>query len=158
MAEHKATIEWKRNDAGFLEGKFSREHTWVFDGGLTVPASASPAVVRAPYSNPANIDPEEAYVASLSSCHMLTFLHVARLAGFQVDSYEDQAVGHTTPNERRVPWVSTVVLNPRIVYGGDKRPTPEEERQLHHQAHEGCFIAQSVKTDVQVGQAAHAGE
>jgi organic hydroperoxide reductase OsmC/OhrA len=106
--------------------------------------------VRVPFSNPANVDPEEAFVASISSCHMLTFLHVARLAGFQIDSYVDQAVGHTTPNERRVPWVSTVALNPLIVYGGDNRPTPEQERQLHHQAHEGCFIAQSVKTEIKV--------
>lgn len=81
---------------------------------------------------------------------MLTFLHVARLAGFQVDSYADEAVGHTTPNERRVPWVSTVTLNPKIVYGGDKRPSPEQESQLHHQAHDGCFIAQSVKTEIVV--------
>lgn len=150
MAEHKATISWTRQSPEFLQGRYSREHTWAFDGGLTVPASASPAVVRAPFSNPAHVDPEEAFVASISSCHMLTFLHAARLAGFQVDSYDDEAVGHTTPNERRVPWVSSVTLNPRIVYGGDKRPTPEEEARLHHQAHDGCFIAQSVKTHVSV--------
>jgi organic hydroperoxide reductase OsmC/OhrA len=150
MAEHKATIAWRRGGAGFLDGKYSREHTWAFDGGLTVPASSSPSVVRVPYSNPANIDPEEAYVASISSCHMLTFLHVARLAGFEVDSYDDEAVGHTTPNEKRVPWVSSVLLSPQIGYSGAKRPTPEEESHLHHQAHEGCFIAQSVKTAIKV--------
>jgi organic hydroperoxide reductase OsmC/OhrA len=150
MSQHTATITWQRTDPGFLEGRYSREHTWSFDGGLSVPASSSPAVVRAPFSNPANIDPEEAFVVSLSSCHMLTFLHVARQAGFQVDSYVDQAVGHTTPNERKVPWVSSVTLSPKIAYGGDKRPTADEEKHLHHLAHEGCFIAQSVKTVVTV--------
>jgi organic hydroperoxide reductase OsmC/OhrA len=150
MSEHKATIRWTSNEPGFLEGKYSRAHTWAFDGGLTVPASSSPAVVRVPFSEPANIDPEEAYVASISSCHMLTFLHVARVAGFQIDAYEDDAVGHTAPNERRVPWVAKVALHPRITYGGDRRPTPDEEADLHHKAHDGCFIAQSVKTEITV--------
>ena len=150
MAEHKATISWKRESPEFMQGKYSREHTWTFDGGLVVPASSSPSVVRVPFSNPANIDPEEAFVAALSSCHMLTFLHLARVAGFQVDSYDDEAVGQMTPNERKVPWVSSVTLNPKIVYGGDKRPTPEEEAHLHHRAHDDCFISQSVKTHVTV--------
>jgi organic hydroperoxide reductase OsmC/OhrA len=160
MSQHKATIHWQQTSPEFLQGKYSREHTWSFDGGLTVPASSSPAVVRVPFSNPAHIDPEEAFVASLSSCHMLTFLHLARLAGFQVDRYDDDAVGVTTPNERRVPWVSTVTLNPKVVYGGDKQPTPEEEGRLHHEAHEGCFISQSVKTEVivaGVGEQGHPG-
>ena len=150
MSEHKATIVWKKPTPEYLRGRYSREHTWSFDGGLTVPASSSPSVVPVPLSNPANIDPEEAFVASLSSCHMLTFLHVARQAGFQIESYEDEAVGHMSPNERKVPWVSSVTLNPKIVYAGDKRPTPEEEGRLHHLAHEQCFISQSVKTDVKV--------
>ena len=158
MSQHTAKIAWRRAEPGFLEGRYSREHTWSFDGGLSVAASSSPAVVRAPYSNPANIDPEEAFVASISSCHMLTFLHVARLAGFQVDSYEDEAVGHTTPNERRVPWVSAVTLSPRITYGGERRPTPDEESRLHHQAHDGCFIAQSVKTEITVTGVAPAAQ
>jgi len=150
MAQHKAMIDWNGGSAEFLKGRYSREHTWRFDGGLSVPASSSPAVVPVPWSNIAAIDPEEAFVASLASCHMLTFLHVARLGGFEVTSYQDEAVGHTAPNEKRVPWVATVVLNPKIVYGGDKRPTPEEEAHLHHLAHEQCFIAQSVKTEVKV--------
>jgi organic hydroperoxide reductase OsmC/OhrA len=115
-----------------------------------VPASASPSVVPAPYSNPANIDPEEAFVASVSSCHMLTYLHVARQAGFQIDSYEDEAVGEMTKNERGVPWISVVTLNPKIVYAGDKHPTLVQEEQLHHKAHDGCFISQSIKTEVKV--------
>jgi organic hydroperoxide reductase OsmC/OhrA len=148
--EHKAIISWRTSGGDFTRGRYSREHTWSFDGGLTVPASSSPAVVPTPLSNPAHVDPEEAFVASLSSCHMLTFLHLARLAGFQVDSYDDHAVGHMSPNDKGVPWVSNVTLNPKIVYGGDRRPSPEEEAHLHHQAHEQCFISQSVRTEVTV--------
>jgi len=153
MSEHKALIRWNRTSPDFLKGKYSREHTWTFDGGVTVPASPSPSVVPAPYSNPAHVDPEEAYVASISSCHMLTFLHLASKAGFQVDSYEDEAVGVMTKNEKGVPWVSTVTLHPKISYGGDKVPTPADEEQLHHLAHEQCFIANSIKTAVTVGRA-----
>jgi organic hydroperoxide reductase OsmC/OhrA len=148
--EHKAIISWRARGGEFARGRYSREHTWSFDGGLTVQASSSPAVVPVPLSNPAHIDPEEAFVASLSSCHMLTFLHVARLAGFQIDSYDDQAVGHMSPNDKGVPWVSRVTLDPKIVYGGDRRPSPEEEAHLHHLAHEQCFISQSVRTEVTV--------
>jgi organic hydroperoxide reductase OsmC/OhrA len=150
MAQHKAKIEWKCTTPDFRLGKYTREHTWSFDGGVSVPASAAPAVVPAPWSNPAHVDPEEAFVASISSCHMLTFLHVARLAGFQVESYADEAVGEMAKNERGVAWVAVVTLNPTIVYGGDKRPTHEQEAELHHKAHDGCFVSQSVKTDVKV--------
>jgi organic hydroperoxide reductase OsmC/OhrA len=134
----------------FLKGRYSREHTWTFDGGVTVPASPSPSVVPAPWSNPAHVDPEEAFVASISSCHMLTFLFVASKGGFQVDSYHDEAVGVMSKNEKGVPWVSEVTLHPQIVYGGEKRPTPADEEHLHHLAHEQCFIANSIKTDVKV--------
>ena len=150
MAQHKAKIEWKCTTPDFRLGKYTREHTWSFDGGVSVPASAAPAVVPAPWSNPAHVDPEEAFVASISSCHMLTFLHVARLAGFQIESYADEAVGEMAKNERGVAWVAVVTLNPTIVYGGDKRPTHEQEAELHHKAHDGCFVSQSVKTDVKV--------
>ncbi len=150
MSEHKATISWKRTSPDFLKGRFSREHTWTFDGGATVPASASPSVVPAPFSNPAGVDPEEAFVASLASCHFLTFVYLAFRQGFQVDSYEDQAVGVVTKNEQGVPWVSAVTLHPKVVYSGDKRPTAAEEQQLHHKAHEQCFIANSVKSQVTV--------
>src|SRR5258706_12913368 len=98
MSEHKATISWKRTSPDFLASKYSREHTWTFDGGATVPASSSPSVVPAPYSNAANVDPEEAFVASVSSCHMLTFLFLASRQGFQVDSYQDEAVGIMAKN------------------------------------------------------------
>jgi organic hydroperoxide reductase OsmC/OhrA len=150
MSEHKAIISWKRVGPDFLNGKYSREHTWKFDGGATVPASPSPSVVPTPYSNPANVDPEEAFVAAVSSCHMLTYLYLACKAGFQVDSYHDEAVGMMTKNEKGVPWVSSVVLHPQVVYSGDKRPTPADEDHLHHESHEQCFIANSIKTEVLV--------
>jgi organic hydroperoxide reductase OsmC/OhrA len=151
MSEHKATISWKRtaND-DFLKGRYSREHSWSFDGGAVVQASPSPSVVPSPYSNPAFVDPEEAFVASLSSCHMLTFLHLASRQGFQIDSYEDPAVGHMTKNERGIPWVSSVTLSPRILFSGTKQPSAEQLDELHHKAHEQCFIANSVKTDIRV--------
>lgn len=155
MSEHKATIRWTHSSGDFLKGAYSREHTWSFDGGLTVPASPSPSAVRAPYSNAANVDPEEAFVASISSCHMLTFLYVASKEGIEVTGYEDEAVGRMTKNERGVFWVSSVVLNPRIIYAPVKRPSREVERRLHHAAHEQCFIANSVKTDIQVAIAPH---
>jgi organic hydroperoxide reductase OsmC/OhrA len=150
MSEYKATIKWQRTSPDFLKGRYSREHTWTFDGGATIPASASPHVVPAPWSNPAGVDPEEAFVASLSSCHMLTFVWLASKRGFQIDSYEDEAVGVMDKNEKGVPWVSSVVLHPKIAYSGDKMPTPADEEQLHHLAHEQCYIANSVKTAVTV--------
>lgn len=126
------------------------QHTWQFDGGLSVPASSSPSVVREPYSNAANVDPEEAFVRAIASCHMLTFLYVAGRQGFTVRSYRDDALGTKTKNEARVPWVSSVVLDPVIEYGADARPTLEQEHHLHHLAHRQCFIANSVKTEITV--------
>ena len=150
MSEHKATIRWENKGPEFSKGKYSREHTWSFDGGLTVAASPAPSVVPPPYSNPANVDPEEAFVAAISSCHMLTFLHLASRRGFLVDSYEDEAIGAMRKNEKGVPWVSAVTLHPKVAYAGDQRPTASDEEALHHLAHEQCFIANSIKTEVMV--------
>ncbi len=151
MAEHVATVTWQGSATAedFRRGKYSREHTWAFDGGVTVPASPSPSVVPAPWSNPANVDPEEAFVASLASCHMLTFLYLAAKQGFVLTSYRDAAVGVMTKNERGVPWVSKVTLRPALAFAG-KEPTEEELAALHHHAHEQCFISASVKTEVVV--------
>lgn len=162
MSEHTARIYWDRTGPEFLQGRYSREHVWEFDGGLTVAASSSPTVVRVPYSNPANVDPEEAFVASLSSCHMLTFLYVAAKAGFHVQSYEDRAVGIVSKNAAGMPWVSKVTLTPRVTYAGAKRPSAAELERMHHAAHDQCFIANSVKTEVVVTDAdapaeSHAG-
>ena len=150
MSEHKAAVRWKlaADAEAFLKGRYSREHTWTFDGGVSVPASPSPGVIPAPWSNPAGVDPEEAYVAAISSCHMLTFLYVAMREGFVVTSYEDAAVGVLRKNERGAFWVSAATLNPRIVYGGDREPTAADVERLHHLAHEQCFIANSVKTAI----------
>jgi len=150
MSKHQATIKWKCTGTDFIRGRYSREHTWSFDGGVVVPASPSPSVVPAPWSNPSNVDPEEAYVAAVSSCHMLTFLYLASKAGYQVNSYEDEAIGAMTENQRGIPWVSSVTLQPKIQYSGSKQPNPAEEARLHHEAHERCFIAQSIKTEVTV--------
>ena len=149
MSEHKAVIKWALPSGDFLKGRYTREHTWSFDGGLTVPASASPTVVPVPMSNPANIDPEEAFVASVSSCHMLTFLFVAYREKLEVLAYEDEAVGVMTKNDAGVQWISSVVLNPKVKYGATT-PTPEQERRMHDAAHHGCFISNSVKTDIRV--------
>jgi len=149
MAEHHASIEWTTDGGEFTRGRYSRKHTWSFDGGVTVAASPAPAVVPEPWSDPAAVDPEEAFVASLAACHMLTFLHVASRKKFEVRSYRDDAVGTMAKGENGVPWVATVTLQPRIEYG-ESGPTAEEERELHHLAHEQCFIANSVKTEVKV--------
>ena len=153
MSEHQATISWKRTGPDFLKSQYSREHTWTFDGGVIVQASASPSVVPAPYSNPANVDPEEAFIAAVSSCHMLWFLSIAAKRGFMVESYVDEAVGAMTKNESGVLWISSIKLKPKIAYGGQRLPTPADEQELHHAAHAQCFIANSIKTQVSVGEA-----
>jgi organic hydroperoxide reductase OsmC/OhrA len=124
MSTHTAIISWKCTGPDFSSGKYSREHTWKFDGGLVVPASSSPSVVAVPFSNPANLDPEEAFVAAVASCHMLTYLFLASRQNFQVDRYDDEAKGTMTKNEQGIPWVSDVALRPKIAYSGDYRPTP----------------------------------
>ena len=151
MSEHKASIRWTLpGGQDFSKGRYSREHSWTFDGGATVPASASPSVVPLPYSDPAGVDPEEAYVASLSSCHMLTFLHLAYRQGFEVTAYEDEAVGVMSKNEQGALWISQVTLHPQIQYREGAAPSPEQEERLHDAAHHGCFIASSVKTTITV--------
>ncbi|MDB4988624.1 MAG: OsmC family protein [Myxococcaceae bacterium] len=150
MGEFRVGIQWELKQGDFQEGSYSREHVWTFDGGVVVPASPSPQVVRVPYSNPACVDPEEAFVAAIASCHMLSFLYVAQQRGFDVRRYDDEAVGVLTKNERRVSWVSSVVLSPRITYTGERRPTAREITDLHERAHDACFIANSVKTDIRV--------
>jgi organic hydroperoxide reductase OsmC/OhrA len=152
MSEYRVTLEWtgSATAADFLKLRYSREHRWTFDGGIAVAASSSPSVVPVPWSNPGAVDPEEAYVASIASCHMLTFLFVAARAGFAVASYHDDAVGVMTKTPAGVAWISRVTLSPKITYAGDRRPTAEELAKLHHAAHEGCFIASSVKTEIVV--------
>ena len=141
MSNYTATISWKRTGPDFLKGNYSREHTWSFDGGFVVPASPSPSSVKEPYSNPANVDPEEAFVASISSCHMLTYLFLASRQGYQIDSYHDEVYGVMTKNKKGVFWVSTVTLRPKIAFSGDRTPSAADVANLHHLAHEQCYIA-----------------
>jgi len=148
--EYRAVVSWQRNGAVFTDNRYSREHVWRFDGGLEVPASPSPENVRPPYSSEDAVDPEEAFVAALSSCHMLFFLAFAGKAGFVVDSYEDRALGIMEKNARGKLFVSRVTLDPRIEFSGERRPSPEEVAALHHRSHDECFIANSVLTEVVV--------
>jgi organic hydroperoxide reductase OsmC/OhrA len=149
MGEHVCTVAWDRRGAAFSDNRYSRGHEWRFDGGAVVPASASPHVVPAPFSDPAGVDPEEAFVAALSSCHMLTFLWLAAQRGLVCDSYVDEAVGTMGANAAGREAVTRVVLRPRIAWSG-RAPTADELHALHHAAHEQCFIANSVTTEVVV--------
>jgi organic hydroperoxide reductase OsmC/OhrA len=151
MSEHTARIVWRHSEGDFQAGRFSRKHTWSFDGGLEVPASPSPGVVPPPWSDPGAVDPEEAFVASVASCHMLTFLFVAYRRKFVVASYEDDAVGRLSKNEKGIPWISRIVLHPQVVFSGDRQPTPAELDEMHEAAHQQCFISNSVLTEVRVG-------
>jgi len=149
MAEYFATIAWNRGNAKFSDNRYSRAHEWRFDGGAAVPASSSPHVVPLPFSDPRGVDPEEAFVASLSSCHMLWFLSIAAKAGFVADSYVDEAVGVMAKNAEGKLAMTKVALRPKVTYVG-AAPTADVEARLHHDAHEACFIASSVKTDLRV--------
>lgn len=149
--EYTATVHWTRGEGeAFSDNRYSRGHSWSFDGGITVPGSASPSVVPLPLSREDAIDPEEAFVAAVSSCHMLTFLSIAAKKRFVVDRYEDKALGVMTPNEKGKLFVSKVTLDPVIEFSGDKRPTPEQIADMHHLAHKECFIANSVLTKIVV--------
>ena len=149
MSEYFAKISWRRADGDdFIQTKYSRGHEWSFDGGAIVPASSSPHVVPLPYSVEANVDPEEAFVASLSSCHMLLFLSIAAKRRFIVDEYIDNAVGIMEKDERGRFSISKVILRPEVTFAGEKQPTNEQIEKLHHQSHEQCYIANSVKSEI----------
>lgn len=150
MAEYTATVKWARQPAEpFTDNRYSRAHQWEFDGGVTVPASSSPHVVKVPLSNPAAVDPEEAFVASLASCHMLFFLSFAASKRFVIESYVDRAVGVLGKNAEGRQAMLKVVLRPSITFAGAP-PTADELRALHDRAHHECYIANSVTTTVEV--------
>lgn len=148
MAQHSAEILWLRDEQDFLNNRYSRAHSWRFDGGLEVAASSSPHVVPLPWSDASAVDPEEAFVASLSSCHMLWFLSLAAQQGFQVDRYADKAYGVMAKNDEGRMAMTEVVLRPQVAFSGARLPGNEQLHALHHLAHEHCFIANSVKTQV----------
>ncbi|MEM0898080.1 MAG: OsmC family protein [Verrucomicrobiota bacterium] len=143
MSEHTANIEWRRGESTFEYETYSRNHLWKFDNGLTVEASAAEGFL----GDAANIDPEEAFVASLSSCHMLTFLAICAKKRITVETYEDRAVGHLGKDDEGSLAVILVELRPNTTFAGEN-PSPEELRELHAKAHHHCFIANSVKTEV----------
>jgi organic hydroperoxide reductase OsmC/OhrA len=150
MSTYTATIRWSRTGEGdFTKGQYSRAHEWAFDGGAVVPAAPSPHIVPEPWGNPAGVDPEEAFVASLSSCHMLFFVDFARRAGFVVDNYVDEAEGVMEKRGDGKMAMTRVTLRPRITWGGGA-PDRTAITDLHHKAHEACFIANSVTTEVKV--------
>src|SRR5215218_9870861 len=152
MSTYTATIHWQRGaDEAFAKGQYSRAHEWAFDGGHVMTASASPHIVPAPWSDPAGVDPEEAFVASLSSCHMLFFLDFARRAGLVIDSYVDEAEGELAKRPDGRMAMTRVTLRPRIAWDGEA-PDAAVLADLHHKAHEACFIANSVTTEVLVQQ------
>lgn len=148
MADYTAIIQWNRKGAVFTDNRYSRGHRWLFDGGIEIPASASPHVVPPPLSETAAVDPEEAFVVSLSSCHMLWFLAVAAKRGFVVDSYRDEAIGIMGKGTSGKVAMTKVTLRPEVLFTGETRPSPEELHAMHHEAHERCFIANSVTTEV----------
>ncbi|MGR6808280.1 OsmC family protein (plasmid) [Sphaerotilus natans] len=148
MAQYTADLVWLRGEQPFLDKRYSRRHVLRFDGGVEVPGSSSPQVVPLPFSDAAAVDPEEAFVASLSSCHLLWFLSIAARRGFRVDRYEDAAVGEMGRDAEGRLAMQVVTLRPAVQFSGERLPTPEEIGEMHHEAHDECFIARSVKSEV----------
>jgi organic hydroperoxide reductase OsmC/OhrA len=148
MANYTAEVVWKRTEPGFLDNHYSRKHVLRFDGGIEVAGSSSPHVVPLPWSAPDAIDPEEMFIASLSSCHMLWFLAIASKRGFVVDDYHDLAEGVMAEDHEGRMMMTLVTLRPLAVFSGDKRPAPADIDNIHHAAHAECYIANSVKTEV----------
>lgn len=152
MIQIETQIRWVRNGATFTDNRYSRAHHWTFDGGTNVRASSSPHIVPLPYSDPTAIDPEEAFIASISSCHMLWFLSFAAKENWTINSYHDSAVGTMEKNEAGKLIISKVELRPQIEWGSDSIPSPSNIARLHERAHQECFIANSIKTEVTVAK------
>ena len=148
MSHYTAQLLWQREGADFTGNRYSRRHTISFDGGAQMLASSSPHVVPVPLSDPAGVDPEEGFVASLASCHMLWFLSIAAKAGYTVDRYSDAAEGVMARNAAGKMAMTQVTLRPQAAFSGERRPTREQLETLHHRAHEECYIANSVTSDV----------
>lgn len=148
MSTYTARVCWERGEQTFTDQCYSRAHSWEFDGGLSVPASASPEIVPLPHSVAENVDPEEAFIASISSCHMLFFLDYACRKGFVIDRYDDNASGVLGKNADGRIAMTTVTLRPDVRFSGDRMPTRAELEDLHDRSHHSCFIANSVTTDV----------
>jgi organic hydroperoxide reductase OsmC/OhrA len=150
MSTYTAEIRWHRGDQKFTDNRYSRAHTWRFDGGITVPASSSPAVVPLPMSDAMAVDPEEAFVASLSSCHLLWFLSLAAKRGYLIDTYMDEASGLMTKNADGKLAITVVTLRPLVIFSGGPQPDHAALGALHHAAHAECFIAASVRSEIRI--------
>jgi len=150
MSEHVATIEWSRDGQTFSDNRYARAHDWRFDGGAVVRGSSAPSSVPVPMSDPAAVDPEEALVAAVSSCHMLFFLGYAAKLGFVVDRYRDDAVGVLGRDERGKMSITALTLRPEVVFSGETQPDAAAIGDLHHRAHEACYIANSIRAAVTV--------
>jgi organic hydroperoxide reductase OsmC/OhrA len=150
MSEHLATVEWRRGDQDFAGNRYSRAHDWRFDGGAVVRGSSAPTSVPVPLSDPAAVDPEEALVAALGSCHMLFFLAFAARDGFTVDAYRDEAVGVLGRDARGRTSITTITLRPAVVFSGATLPDAAAIEALHHRAHEACYIANSLRAEVTI--------
>jgi organic hydroperoxide reductase OsmC/OhrA len=156
-SRHVATVSWARGGARFTDNRYSRRHAWRFDGGVEVPGSSSPHSVPLPYSSADAVDPEEAFVASIASCHMLWFLSIAAKRGYTVDAYVDDAEGFLENDDEGRMSMTRVTLRPRIDFGGDAAPSREDLAAMHDDAHHACYIANSVKTDIRVEASAKPG-
>jgi organic hydroperoxide reductase OsmC/OhrA len=148
--QFEAKLEWQRKGQPFLDQKYSRAHEWIFDGGARVQASSSPLSVPLPMSNADNVDPEEALAAAASSCHMLFFLSIAAKRGHTVESYSDHAVGLLEKGADGRMSMTSITLRPTIVFAGTAWPGEEEIAAIHHESHEKCYIANSLKTEITV--------
>jgi len=151
--KYTASIFWKKKETeSFTDNKYSRGHTWVFDGGVELPASASPQVVPLPMSDESAVDPEEAFVAAISSCHMLFFLSIAASRNYIIETYDDQAEGIMSKNEHGQMVMGDIILKPKIVFSGTTIPTAEQIAELHNSAHHKCYLANSIKSTIKIIQ------
>ena len=151
MSEYYAKVIWTRAmEEGYIDNKYSRAHEWIFDGGVSVPASSSPHVVPLPYSVEGNVDPEEAFIASLSSCHMLFFLSIAAKKKYVIDRYIDEPVGVMEEDKDGKISMTKITLRPQIEFSGDRQPTYDQIDRIHHLSHEQCFLANSVRTEIAI--------
>lgn len=158
MSKHTVAVSWSRKGKSFTDNKYSRIHRWEFDGGATIKASASPHIVPEPLSDSSVVDPEEAFVASLSSCHMLWFLSIAAKKGFIIENYEDHAIGIMGEDDQGKLAITKVILHPSVQYATEAYPNERQNDHLHSEAGKKCFIANSVKTDIQVEPTIEIGE
>lgn len=150
MSKHFATIRWFGSPGeDFAKGQYSRGHSWNFDGLTNVAASASPHIVPMPWANPDAVDPEEAFVASAASCHMLFFLDFSRRAGLIITGYDDEAEGLMEKGADGKMRITRITLRPKIVWSGDP-PDQAQIDELHHKSHEACFIANSITSEIAI--------